>query len=117
MATATADIKKFTGYIAPDNTTHKTAKEAIAYARDLKVKEALLTFAGTALDALFKEGADRHEGLASAGESELADFLFKNQAAITAAFNQEVRVRAQRTKKQPVTVKASVPPAVAAAVA
>lgn len=97
MATA-AGIRKFTGFIAADGSTHDTMKKAVQYANDQKVKEAL--------NAQFSEvdsetaGAHDVEGQYYAiGADGLATFLFANRAAIQAAFDSKVTVRKPRTTK------------------
>ena len=85
------DIKKFTGFIAPDGTTHTTEKAAVAYTKDLKVKAALA--AAFAVGYVGMPDATQDDDTLRA---DLAAFLFDNRTAILAAFNTEVLMRKPR---------------------
>lgn len=89
MATTASGIRKFTGFIAADGTTHDTMKKAIQYANDQKVKEALSAF-----NIKADEG-----GNAIVRMEEMGDYLFSNREAIQAAFNAKAAVRKTRTPK------------------
>ena len=108
MATArtTADIKRFTGFIAPDGSTHDTLKKATDHTRELKIKEALQQFAN--IEAAVDTGVshdDRDNTVVFADD--MPSFLFAHQEAILAAFNQEVLLRKKREPK-PKAVKPAV---------
>lgn len=84
-----SDIKKFTGFIAIDGSTHSTLKSAQDHTRDFKIRKALEEkFAGLSITS---EGADT-------GVS-VADFIIANMDAIKAALNPEVLLRKKRTPK------------------
>ena len=103
-----ADFKRFTGFIAPDNTTHDTLAKVKEHVRKLKVKEAATKFATAAFDNAYADygktgeeprGFVQADGrLVIAGAFELTEFLIENQAAIQAVFNQSVRERAAPRK-------------------
>lgn len=93
-----ADIEKFTGYKAIDGSTHKTAKAAILHTREVKIK--------TALASTFKLPIANATGVTELATGErvvfgqdVPDFLYANRDAISAAFKQDVSLRAPRTKK------------------
>lgn len=88
MATASG-IRKFTGFIAADGTTHDTMKKAVQHANDQKVKEALNAF---------NIKADE-EGNVIIRMEEMGEYLFNNRVAIQAAFNAKATVRKTRTPK------------------
>lgn len=89
MATA-AGIRKFTGFIAADGSTHDTMKKAVQYANDQKVKEALNAFNVPAT-----EGTD----VGVIRMDQIGEYLFSNRIAIQAAFNAKAAVRKTRTPK------------------
>lgn len=93
-----ADIKKFTGYIAPDGSTHDTIKKATDYTRELKIKEALALFKGTLNEDSCWVGSDGQGPVVCADD--LPAFLYANKDAIIAAFNPEVLLRAPRKKRE-----------------
>lgn len=102
-----ADIKKFTGFIAPDGSTHKTASDAIAYTRDLKIKEAL-NIAAQSMHLRNRDDRDH----ACLYPDDIAEFLIENMDAIQKAFSQSVvlrdRAKPKKAKKVPVDVAPSV---------
>lgn len=112
MATAvkqSADIRKFTGFIAPDGTTHDTLKKASDYTKELKVKAALAAFANVMPYSNIGVITDGEDGNGSAVvyASNLPEFLLAHRAEILAAFNQEVTLRVPRKIKE---VKSKVAP-------
>lgn len=93
-----ADIKRFTGFIAPDGSTHDTIKKATEYTRELKIKEALADFALVLPEVnvgVAKDGAGNH----AVYVSDLPAFLLAHKDDIQAAFNQDVLLRAPRKKR------------------
>lgn len=89
-----SDIKKFVGYTAGDGTTHKTLKEAQQHTLAVKTT--------AALHAAFPAGfVQLPDGTQDDGSKrmDIADFLLENKAAILAAFDQTVRLRAPRKPK------------------
>jgi len=96
-AKPSADIRRFTGFIAPDGTTHDSIKKATDHTRDLKIKAALADFALVALEV--NEGVSTHEGHLVIFTEDLPAFLLAHKADILAAFNQDVLMRAPRQFK------------------
>lgn len=96
-----SDIRRFTGFLAPDGSTHDTEKKAIEYTRLLKIR--------AALDERFKGFEVGEDG--SADIKAAADFIFEQRAAILACLNPEVLTRKKRTPRVPKDAK----PVVAAA--
>lgn len=82
-----SDVKRFTGFIAVDNSTHKTEKEAVEHSRAVKTKAAL------------KEKFGTYNVVGGEKGCALDDFLYENRTAILAALNQEVLTRKKRTVK------------------
>lgn len=103
-----SDIRRFTGFLAPDGSTHDTEKKAIEYTRLLKIR--------AALDERFKGFEVGEDG--SADIKAAADFIFEQRAAILACLNPEVLTRKKRTPRVPKDAKPVVAaaPAVAAPV-
>lgn len=95
-----ADIKRFTGFIAPDGSTHETLKKATDYTRELKVKEALKDFANIKSEDTpeFQTGVDA-EGDQFVYVQDLPLFLYTYKEKILAAFNQDVLMRKKREPK------------------
>ena len=96
-----SDIRRFTGFLAPDGSTHDTEKKAIEYTRQFKIR--------AALDERFKGFEVGEDG--SADIKAAADFIFEQRAAILACLNPEVLTRKKRTPRVPKDAK----PVVAAA--
>jgi hypothetical protein len=99
-----ADIRKFTGFVAIDGTTHTTIKAAIEHTRAFKIKEALKAFEPLLACSKKSEesGVDEDDGGNLAiYPSGLPAFLFNNREAIMAAFNQEAVIRAPRKTRSP----------------
>jgi hypothetical protein len=94
---STADIRKFTGFLAPDGSTHETVKKAIEYTRDLKVKEALADFGLVTPES--SEGVSDGENGYVIHVENLPAFLAAHRADIELAFNQEVSMRSPRKPK------------------
>lgn len=98
-----ADIRRFTGFIAPDGTTHDTIKKATEYTRDLKVKEALSEFAAAPIGNGVSE-TDRGGAVIYVGD--IPEFLLFYKDKIKTAYNQDVVMRAPRKPKpEPIQVR------------
>jgi hypothetical protein len=95
-----ADFKRFTGFIAPDGTTHETLAKVKEHVLKLKVRDAATKFALTqfATREAVMTPDEGWQGVIGTAEH-LADFLIEHQAAIQAVFNQSVRERAVPKKK------------------
>lgn len=93
---ATADIRKFTGFIAADGSTHESMTKARAHADDLKIKSALtasFSKLNTSQASVYQpDGTDGHV----VHENDMADWLFANRVAITAALSVRATTRAPR---------------------
>lgn len=90
MATTAAGIRKFTGFIAADGTTHDTMKKAVQHANDQRVKEALNTFNTVATEVT---------DMPVVRMDQMGEWLFNNRMAIQAAFNAKATIRKTRTPK------------------
>ena len=103
-----SDIKKFTGFIAPDGSTHNTMQKATAYTLDLKIKQALADFAVINTEA--NVGVTEDNGTFIVCAEDMPAFLFAHKADILAAFKPEVTTRKKRVTKPKVAkaVKAEV---------
>lgn len=88
-----SDVKRFTGFIAIDGTTHTSAKSAIEHSRQVKIKTALKDKFGTL--RLLSTSAEGHEQPGGA----LDEFIYANRDQILSALNQEVLTRKKRTPK------------------
>lgn len=99
-----SDIKKFTGFIAPDGTTHTTMQKATAYTLDLKIKQGLEDFklANPETSAGVSES---DSGAIVIFVEDLPTFLFAHRADIMAAFKPEVTTRKKRVAKAPGAAK------------
>lgn len=94
-----AEIRKFTGFIAPDGSTHDTIKKATEHTRNLKIK--------AALDKAFGNAVPGNQPLIQQDDRDLfvlpADFIpqfiFDNREAILACFKQDVKLRESRKPK------------------
>lgn len=96
------DVRSFTGYIACDGSTHKSAKEAIGHSEQVKIKgalEALATNAATSSTAPAGVSYDERDNRVIFVE-DLPTYLFAHRAEIMAAFSQVVKVRAPRGSKK-----------------
>jgi hypothetical protein len=94
---ATADIRRFTGFLAPDGSTHESLKKATDYTRDLKIKAALADFA---LVTSANPGVTEDErGSTVIYAEDLPIFLLAHKADILAAFAQDVLMRAPRQSR------------------
>lgn len=99
-----SDIKKFTGFIAPDGSTHSTMKKASAYTFDLKVKAALGEFAN--IQAELNPGVEETTGgLTVVHAADMPEFLFSHRDAILSAFKPEITTRKKRVAKAPGALK------------
>lgn len=85
-----ADVKRFTGFIAVDGSTHTSAKAAIEHSRVVKTQAALKDKFG---NLMVVETGDSEAGVS------LDDFIYANRDSILASLNQEVLTRKKRTPK------------------
>ena len=99
----TADVTKFTGFLAVDGTTHKTSKEAVEHSRNVKLVNQATTLAVKLFSAAEDSpGFSRPVGsidFAIADADGLTELLIANRDAIIAALTPEVHMRKPRTKK------------------
>lgn len=91
-----ADVRKFTGFIAIDNTHHNTMKAASDHTREVKIKAALEQFKVS--DSPLAERPEDNTKK-TVFLSDMPTWLYENREAIKAAFAQDVVIRAPRTKK------------------
>ena len=93
-----ADIKRFTGFIAPDGSTHASLTAATIYTNDLKVKAALADF--TLLTPESSKGLCHDDyGQVVILIKDLPEFLAGHKDDILAAFGQKATLRAPRGTK------------------
>lgn len=84
-----ADVKKISGFQAPDGTIHNTLTAAVAHAKQVKMRAAVM---------------DLLEGTSNPPWDDplpLGDWLLANRAAVLAALNPEVRLRAAPENPKP----------------
>lgn len=93
-----ADIRKFSGFIAPDGTAHASLAAATVHTRNLKTKQALTGFAETLVGSV--DLSSDESGNPVIYPDELPDFLIANRDVILAAFNQEVNMRSPRGSRK-----------------
>lgn len=107
-----SDVKKFTGFIAIDGSTHTSQTAAVEHSRVVKVKAALKEKFG---------GLEVAEPITTGDPSGPAvtmdDFIFANREAILTCLNQNVLTRKKRSpnKAKAAANDATAAPAVAAA--
>lgn len=94
-----SDVKKFTGYLAADGSTHNTQGQAIAHSKEVKTKKALADLADDMVVYAERMHPDQQEPVS------LNTWLYDNREAVLAALQQEVLLRKKRTPK----VKAPTP--------
>lgn len=102
---ATAEVKRFTGYMAIDNTPHDSMKKAVEHSRTVKIKEALTAKFVGASPAMHKEIEQDDTDSFVLSASNIPEFLFNNREAIMACYDQKVTLRAPR---KPRNLKAEV---------
>lgn len=92
-----ADVKKFTGFLAIDNSTHTSFKSASDHSRQVKIQAALgEKFSGLEVNDKVASGE-----LPVGDPVSMPDFIYANRDAILAALTQEVLTRKKRTPKAP----------------
>lgn len=103
-----ADIKRFTGFIAIDGSTHDTLAKATAHTKEVKIGLALKEFAVAVSSNPVGFSVDDRDNHVLYPE-DLPNFLLKHRVAIQAAFNQSVVMRDAKSGKKAVvkTVKAT----------
>lgn len=85
-----SDVRKFTGFIAIDGSTHTTLKSATECSRQVKIQKALAEkFSGLSVDS----------AETPAGAVDLPTFIYANRDAILACLNQDVLTRKKRAPK------------------
>ena len=94
-----ADIKRFTGFIAPDGTTHDNLKKATEYTQRLKIKEALAEFSKV-IPEVNPGVTETDSGYVGVLAGDIPVFLLAHKDDILAAFNQEVLMRAPRKVRE-----------------
>lgn len=112
--TATADVRRFTGYIAADGSHHATLKAAAAVSLEVKTRAALQEVFGKKSTIPDPSLLEIPEGWVEPviSVADLPSFLYDNRTAILAALNQEVSLRKPR---KPRTSKVEKPARVEAA--
>ena len=97
-----ADIKRFTGYIAPDGSTHDTLKKATEHTQSIKIKEALhIEFSNLSLERHGPSAINGFDGIPAHVESaDMAMFLYENMNKILACYDQKAILRAPRKPKK-----------------
>lgn len=106
-----ADVKKFTGFIAIDGSTHTTSKSAVEHSRQVKIQKALADkFSGMCVDSLI--ATETPEDFV-----DLPTFIYANRDSILACLNQDVLTRKKRTPNKAKAVEAANDAAPAAAAA
>lgn len=93
-----SDVKKFTGFIAIDGSTHTSLKSATDRSREFKVQAALKEKFGDQLVSPAHIAEHELEDKPELVQS-LNDFIFANREAIMEALNQQVTTRKPRTPK------------------
>lgn len=88
-----ADVKKFTGFIAIDGSTHTTSKSAVEHSRQVKIQRALAEkFTGPVV----LDGGDNAPTYEDQEPLGMPDFIYANRDAILACLNQDVLTRKKR---------------------
>lgn len=90
-----SDVKRFTGFIAIDGSTHTSMKAATEHSREVKITRALKEKFGNLVvaEGITLSAPDEGPGVS------LDDFIYANRESILAALNQEVLTRKKRTPK------------------
>lgn len=86
-----SDVKKFTGFIAIDGSTHTSLKSATEHSRLVKIRHALACQFG--IYNVTEEGNDDEAAIS------LDAFIYANRDSILTALNQEVLTRKKRIPK------------------
>lgn len=98
-----SDVKKFTGFIAIDGSTHTTLKPATEHSRQVKIQRALAEkFTGPVV----LDGAPGSPSYEDQAELSMPDFIYANRAVIQACLNQDVQTRKKRAPNKPKTAPA-----------
>jgi hypothetical protein len=107
-----ADVKKFTGFIAIDGSTHSSFKSASDHSRLVKIQSAL----SEKFSGLEVTDTTVPDELPDGDPVSMPDFIFANRDAILAALTQEVLTRKKRTPKTPKAADSAAPAETAPAV-
>jgi hypothetical protein len=100
-----SDVKRFTGFIAIDGSTHTSQKSAVDHSRVVKVASALDALAEAVLAFDVTSSDVQKHGIASSDvgnvihAEDLPFFLAAHREQIMAAFTQDVLTRKKRAKK------------------
>lgn len=86
-----SDVKKFTGFIAIDGSTHTSLKSATEHSRLVKIRNALAGQFG--IYNVTEDGDDDEAAIS------LDAFIYANRDSILTALNQEVLTRKKRIPK------------------
>lgn len=96
-----ADVKKFTGFIAVDGSTHTTSKSAVEHSRQVKIQKALAEkFSNLCVDSLVMTEISEEP-------VDLPTFIYANRDAILACLNQDVLTRKKRAPNKAKTTEAA----------
>lgn len=101
-----SDVKKFTGFIAIDGSTHTSLKSATDRSREFKTQAALKEKFGDKLVTPAIVEAHELEDKPELVQS-LDAFIYANRDAILQALSQQVTTRKPRTPKVKVTTQAA----------
>lgn len=101
-----SDVKKFTGFIAIDGSTHVSLKSATDHSRNVKIQRVLVEKFGNYHVMDSQRTYHEQEG----EEVNLAEFIYANRELILFALNQEVLTRKKRTPKVAKTAAEAVEP-------
>lgn len=86
-----SDVKKFTGFIAIDGSTHTSMKSATDHSRQVKIQRALAEkFVGLSVSESVTSSNSEDDGVT------MPDFIYANRDAILACLNQDVLTRKKR---------------------
>lgn len=97
-----ADIKRFTGFIAPDGSTHTSMKKATEHTTAIKVLEALKKDFGEISSHTHGENVrdGLNDGTPGVSCEDMPMFLLDNREKIEACFAASATLRAPRQKKK-----------------
>lgn len=88
-----AEVKRFSGFIAIDGSTHNSKKAAIEHSTEIKIAAAVLEVAEGVFVARQNAISDVGPLLQFGTAEELAEVLLEARAPLLKAFDQQVRLR------------------------